>query len=86
MGAEHCNSDDVILVRHGRPNPGDSTQSSEWRLSADGEAACAELGRLLLSASAAQVVANDEPKAIQTARLSPTRWRASVGSNSRRWR
>ncbi len=73
----------LILVKHAQPDVAPNTPAARWTLSAAGRAACEPLARALASWRPEALVASEEPKAAETARLVAERlgvpWRTAPG-------
>jgi broad specificity phosphatase PhoE len=64
----------LILVRHSVPEVDRGRPASHWPLSTSGRERCAALARELARYRPAALVASEEPKARETARLVGARW------------
>ncbi len=73
----------LILVKHARPDIVPATPVAQWELSAAGRAACEPLAQALAPWRPETLLASEEPKAAETARLAAERlgvpWRTAPG-------
>lgn len=73
----------LILVKHAPPEVVPGTPPERWTLSEKGRALCAPLAEKLAAHAPAEIVASEEPKAAETARLVAERlgvpWRTAPG-------
>lgn len=68
----------VVLVKHSLPEVIAGVPAREWRLSAEGRRRCEPLATALASYEPAHILASEEPKAADTARLVGDRLRVGV--------
>jgi broad specificity phosphatase PhoE len=73
----------LILVKHARPVAQPDLPSAQWPLSEEGRASCAPLASALALWQPEALIASEEPKAAETARLTAellgVRWRTAPG-------
>jgi 2,3-bisphosphoglycerate-dependent phosphoglycerate mutase len=71
----------LILVKHAQPDMSANVPAARWPLSAAGRAACEGLARALAEWAPETLIASEEPKAAETARLVAARlgvpWRTA---------
>lgn len=73
----------LILVKHAQPEVNPDTPAARWTLSAAGRVACVGLARALEEWAPETLIASEEPKAAETARLAAASlgvpWRTAPG-------